>query len=124
MQAVRLNFQLSVWLSVLGGLWILFNPEWVFSKAVMQYYGHVNLSFMALLFCLVAVQVWLWWFHYAKPDYRPAAFMGGLWLAAALGGWLFSAATHLPLRPFLLIGLVYLGLAHLAEAWRRFHLNG
>lgn len=124
MQAVRINFQLAVWLSVLGGLWLLFNPKWVFSEEVMRYYGHVNLSFMAPIFFLVALQVWLWLFHYPKPDWRPVAFMGGLFLAAAAGVWLFCEVTNLPVRPFLPLGLIYCGLSHLAETYRRFKLQG
>jgi hypothetical protein len=124
MQAVQINFQLAVWLSVLGGLLLLFNPQWVFSEEVMRYYGHVNLSFMALIFFLAALQVWLWLFHYAKPDWRPVAFMGGLFLAAVIGVWLFCEVTNLPVRPALPLGLVYCGLSHLAETYRRFKLQG
>ncbi|GAB6066890.1 hypothetical protein JCM13664_02080 [Methylothermus subterraneus] len=119
MEAVRINFQFAVWLSVLGGLWVLFHPEWVFPELVMRLYGHVNLSFMAVVFVLVAVQVWLGWFHYSRPDYRPVLFMGGLWLVAALATGLFSSLTQLPVRLWLPAGLVYFGLSQLAEAWRR-----
>ncbi|MCX8048468.1 MAG: hypothetical protein N3A55_02255 [Methylohalobius sp.] len=119
MKKVRINFQLAVWLSVLGGLLLLFNPKWVFSKQVMDYYGHVNLVFMAPIFFLIALQVWLWLFYYSTPDWRPVAFMGGLFLLAAAGVGLFYAATNLPVRLFLPLGLVYCGLSHLAEAYRR-----
>ncbi len=120
MEAVRINFQVAVWLSMVGGLGLLFNPEWVFPETVMRYYGHVNLSFMAPIFFLVAVQVGLWLFYYRKPDYRPVLFMGGLFLAAALGAGLYARVTHLPVRAILPLGLVYCGLSHLAEAYVRF----
>lgn len=120
MEAVRINFQLAVWLSMVGGGLLLFNPEWIFPEIVMRYYGHVNLSFMAVMFFLVAVQVWLWLFYYRQPDYRPVLFMGGLFLAAALGTGLYASATHVPVRVILPLGLVYCGLSHLAEAYVRF----
>ncbi len=120
MEAVRVNFQIAVWLSVLGGAGLLFNPQWVFPEEVMRYYGHVNLSFMAPIFFLLALQVWLWLFHYGKPDYRPVGLMGGLLLAAAVGAWLFCEVTNLAVRPFLPLGLIYCGLSHLAESYRRF----
>ncbi len=117
---VKRNFQLSVWLAVGGGLLVLFHPEWVFPELVMRLYGHVNLSLMAVVFVLVAVQVWLWLFHPSQKDFRPVLFMGGLWLVAALLAGVFSSLAQLPLRPWLPIGLVYLGVSQLAEAWRRF----
>jgi hypothetical protein len=118
MEWVRLNFQLSVWLAVGGGLLVLFHPEWVFPELVMRLYGHVNLSLMAVVFVLVALQVWLWLFS-SQEDFRPVLFMGGLWLVAALLAGVFSRLAQLPLRAWLPVALVYLGISQLAEAWRR-----
>ncbi|GAB4361983.1 MAG: hypothetical protein Kow0060_17960 [Methylohalobius crimeensis] len=113
MQAViRINFYISVLISVVGGLFVLLKPGLVFPE-MMQIYGPLGRNLLVIVFYLVAIQFLLWMFRYHHKDYLEALFMGALFLLAAAGIPFYSRINGIPLSVPLVIGLTYCGVSHL-----------
>ncbi len=108
---IQLNFYLSVLLSVVGGIVVLFKPTFIFTE-MMQIYEPLSRNLLLIIFYLVAIQFLLWIFHYRGSCYLEALFVGVLFLMTAVGVPVYSRINGLPLSMELITALSYFGLSH------------
>lgn len=110
---VSINFQFSVWLTIIGGILLFNNPEW-FLDDPENLYGPIKNNLLIVLVYLVVSQLAFWFLRYTRKTERyEALLMGGI-LALVAGGMKFYASVNmLPLADWLPIALVYISLSHL-----------
>lgn len=109
---IRLNFYLSVLLSVAGGIAVLFKQTLAFPEMFLIH-GPLARNLLVIVFYLVVIQLILWALRYRRSGYLEALFMGGLMLMAAVGIPFYSKVNGLPLSFILVSALTYCGISHL-----------
>lgn len=113
---VRLNFHLSVWLSVVGGILIFNRPELIIDEPD-DWFGplHHNLLFAALI--LAINQVLLWFTRYSRGSTKEALLMGLLFLLVGGGLQYYGRLNGIPVNDWCSIGAFYVGLSHILFFW-------
>jgi len=110
---VSINFQFSVWLTIIGGILLFNNAEWFFDDPE-NIYGPLKNNLLIVLVYLVISQLAFWFLRYTRKTERyEALLMGGIVILVAGGMKFYASVNMLPLADWLPIVLAYIGLSHL-----------
>lgn len=111
-RAVTFNFHFAVWLSLLGGIAVLANPDLVLPEAEGLYGPLRNNLFIVVGYLLIS-QIVLWYFRYRRGSRIEALLMGLIFFLTAGGVVFYAILNNLPINPLFILALVYLGASHL-----------
>lgn len=114
----RLNFYLSVWLSIAGGILIFNRPDLiVYDPDGLTGPLRNNLLFAALI--LSINQLILWFARYSRGSAPEALLMGLLFMLVAGGLEYYGRVNGLPVNKWCSVAAFYVGLSHIAFFWFR-----
>lgn len=110
---IRWNFYASVWLSILGAIWVIrirganliLSDTEDLSDPLKN-----NLLFIAAYLGLI--QLALWFLRYSRDGSFEALLMGGQFLLLAGGLQVYAWVNDLPLKTPLLVAILYVGISH------------
>jgi hypothetical protein len=107
------NFQFSVWLTIIGGILLFNNPEWFFDDPE-SLYGPLKNNLLIVLVYFVISELACWFLLYSRKSERyEALLMGGIFILVAGGMKFYASVNMLPLADGLPIALAYIGISHL-----------
>jgi len=115
---VTFNFQLSVWLSIAGGIVLINRPELFFADAGGLYGPLLNNLILAVVY-LVMTQLAAWWARFNRR-FRlrlEALIMGIVFLGVSGGLTVYAQANQLPLQDWLSRFCLYVSFSHLLYFW-------
>lgn len=112
-QLLKLNFQLSVWLSIAAGI-LAFNRPDVIVEDPGGLHGPLgnNLLFASLL--LSINQLILWFARYSRGSHAEALLMGLLFLLIGGGLEYYGRVNGIPVNHWASVFAFYVGASHLA----------
>jgi hypothetical protein len=115
---IRLNFHLSVWLSIAGGI-ILFNDPDLIVPDPENLFGPLrnNLLFAALI--LSVNQLILWFARYSRGSAPEALLMGLLFMLVGGGLEYYGTINGIPMNPLCSMIAFYIGGSHCLFFWLR-----
>lgn len=108
---ITLNFHLSVWLSILGGITALNFPEFIVPDDD-GFYGPLRNNILIAVGYLLAGQIGLWYLRYLKGSRLEAVVMAYTFLATAAGAKFYSEINGLPISNLFIGILLYCGVSH------------
>ncbi|WP_348758061.1 hypothetical protein [Candidatus Methylocalor cossyra] len=106
---IAFNFQLAVWLSILGGIATLVAPDLIFPDDIRDPLHNI---FLIIIGYLVVGQLGLWACRYSRGSRSEALVMAYTFLATAVGAKFFAMRNDLPLADGFIVALLYLGGSH------------
>ena len=109
---IRLNFTLSVWIMIVNGIAVLFNPHLLFSDS-LELYGPLIRNLGLVMLYLAIAELILWYARYSRNGHREALFAGGFIVITVIGIRFYSMVNHLPFNNIALFIGLYVGLSHL-----------
>lgn len=115
---IALNFQLSVWLSIIGGIFLINRGELFFADASSLYGPLENNLIMAAAY-LVLMQLAAWWARYTRR-FRlrlETLLMGFVFLGVSGGLQIYAQANQLPIPDWLTQACLYVAFSHLLYFW-------
>jgi len=115
---IALNFQLSVWLSVIGGIVLINHAEFFFADAG-NLYGPLENDLILATACLTLIQLAAWWARYSRRfKLRLETLLMGLVFLGASGGLqIYAQANQLPIQGWLAQACLYAAFSHLLYFW-------
>jgi hypothetical protein len=108
---IRWNFYTSVWLSILGAIWVIKGADLILS--VTEGFDDPlenNLLFIAAYLGLT--QLALWFLRYSRNGFFEALLMGCQFLLLGGGLQVYARINDLPLEIPLLVTILYIGISH------------
>jgi hypothetical protein len=108
---IRWNFYASVWLSILGAIWVIKGTDLTLSDT--ENFDDPlknNLLFIAVYIGLV--QLALWFLRYSRDGFFEALLMGGQFLLLAGGLQVYARVNDLPVETPLFVAILYVGISH------------
>ena len=116
---VRLNFYLSVWLSIVGGIFLFNYPDFIVADPE-GLFGPLrnNLLFSALI--LSINQLILWFARYSRGSSAEALLMGLLFLLVGSGLEFYGRINGIPVNRVCSLIAFYIGGSHCLFFWFRF----
>lgn len=109
---VSINFHLSVWLSIIGGIVLFNNPNW-FLDDPDSMYGPLKNNLLIVIVYLVINQLACWFLRYTKRTRgQEALFMGFMFILVAGGMKFYASINALPLLDWLPLVALYIGVSH------------
>jgi hypothetical protein len=115
---VRLNFYLSVWLSIIGGIFLFNFPNFIVADPE-GLFGPLrnNLLFAALI--LSINQLILWFARYSRGSSAEALLMGLLFLLVGSGLEFYGKINGIPVNGVCSAAAFYVGVSHGLFFWAR-----
>ena len=110
---VSINFHFSVWLTIIGGIWLFNDPNW-FLDDPENLYGPIKNNLLIVMIYLVISQLACWFLRYTRKTGRLEALLIGLIVLLVAAGMKFYAHINaLPLHDWLPFALAYIGVSHI-----------
>ena len=115
---ISLNFQVSVWLSIVGGI-VLINQADLFFADAGSLYGPLQNNLVLIAAYLSLMQLAAWWARYTRRFKRriETLLMGFMYLGVAGGLQIYAQANQLPLQDWLAEVCLYVAFSHLLYFW-------
>lgn len=108
---ITVNFHLSVWLSILGGLAVFNFPDFIVPDEE-GLFGPLRNNLLIAIGYLVLSQIGLWYFRYLRGSRFEALFMAYTFLITAAGAKFYATINGLPVSSLFLAGSLYVALSH------------
>ena len=108
---ITLNFHLSVWISILGGIAALNFPDFVLPDEE-GLYGPLRNNLLFAVGYLLFGQIGLWYSRYLRCGRFEALFMAYTFFATAMGAKVYAAMNGLPVSDIFVAVLIYLAVSH------------
>lgn len=115
---ISLNFQLSVWLSIAGGI-VLINQAELFFADASGLYGPLQNNLLVVAAYLCLMQLAAWWARFTRR-FRlrlETLLMGFMYLGVAGGLQIYAQANQLPIQDWLSEVCLYVAFSHLLYFW-------
>jgi hypothetical protein len=115
---IALNFHLSVWFSIIGGIVLINEPNWFFDDAG-DLYGPLKNNLIIALANLSMMQLACWWIRYSGrlKTRAETLFMGFIFLGVAGGLRIYAEVNQLPVSDWLMDACFYISFSHLLYFW-------
>ena len=115
---IALNFQVSVWLSIAGGVALINQSELILDHGE-DMYGPLMTNLVMAVAYLTLMQLACWWVRYSGrlPGRAETLFMGFIFLGVSGGLSIYAEANQIPIADWLMQTCVYISASHLLYFW-------
>lgn len=115
---IALNFQLSVWLSIVGSI-VLINQSDLLFDGESELFGPLKNNLVMALAYLTMMQLGCWWIRFTGRLKKrvETLFMGFTFLGVAGGLKIYAEVNQLPVSSWLMDVCLYISFSHLLYFW-------